>query len=313
MVSSLYLSCYTTHMTEAFIKHALANGDEGKKWLDSIPDLIKEYEEKWDLKVQSPFNLNYNYVAPATRADGSDAVLKIGFPKDEEFQTEMRALEIFNGEGIAPLLAEDRDNGVILIERVQPGTTLEFMEDDQEATRIMVSVMKKLWKPLPVDHKFITIESWTKDLFQLREWYNGTTGPLPEYLIDKAQALFKDLISSQGEQMLLHGDFHHNNVLFSDKHGWMAIDPKGIAGEPCYETAAMLRNPYSTLLKRPHPEQVLKRRIQILSEELGFDAQRIHQWGIAQTVLSAVWSTDEKGKGWEHEIAVVEILDKIKL
>ncbi|WP_373298360.1 aminoglycoside phosphotransferase family protein [Paludibacterium paludis] len=29
---------------------------------------------------------------------------------------------------------------------------------------------------------------------------------------------------------LLHGDLHHDNVLFDSSHGWLAIDPKGVIG-----------------------------------------------------------------------------------
>lgn len=299
-------------MTDDFIKHAKAYGKEGELWLEKIPEHITQYEKKWSLKVLPPFKLTYNYVAPALRVDGSNVVIKMGFPKEKEFQTEIDALEVFDGEGIEKLLEADRENGVILIEQVIPGIPVSALEDD-EATRRIASVIKGLHKPVPENHTFISISQWTADLFNIRDRYNGTTGLLPAYLIDKAQSLFIDLIATQSTPFLVHGDLHHDNVLSSNRGAWLAIDPKGILAEPCYETAAMLRNPKGRILKQSSPAEFLKRRIQILAEELHFNQQRMQQWAIAQTTLAAIWSIDSSGKGWEEDIAIAEVLNRIKL
>src|SRR6266567_3540278 len=63
--------------------------------------------------------------------------------------------------------------------------------------------------------------------------------------------------ASSAEPVLVHGDLHHDNVLSSARAGWLAIDPKGVAAEPAYETAAMLRNPRSKLQQHPELEQIL--------------------------------------------------------
>src|SRR6266567_1244528 len=91
---------------------------------------------------------------------------------------------------------------------------------------------------------------------------------------------------------------------------WLQRIPEIIAA---YETAAMLRNPRSKLQQHPELEQILIRRILVLSEALQIDPQRIHQWGLAQTVLSAVWSAADEGRGWEHAIRVAEALDKVAI
>lgn len=299
-------------MSSDFIKHAKTYGQDGELWLKNIPQRISEYEKIWSLTVLPPFTLTYNYVAPAIRTDGSNVVIKMGFPKEKEFQTEINALEVFNGEGIEKLLEADRDAGVILIERVMPGIPVSELEDEQ-ATKRIASVINRLHKPVPANNTFISISEWTKDLFSVRDWYNGTTGPLPQYLIDKAQSLFTDLIATQATPVLVHGDLHHDNVLSSQRDEWLAIDPKGIIAEPCYETAAMLRNPGGRVLKQSNPSEFLKRRIQLLAEELAFDEQRMLQWAIAQTTLAAIWSMDKNGKGWEEDMAIAEVLNKIKL
>jgi len=298
-------------MNDEFTQNALKKGISGSQWLMKIPEIISQYEKLWSIQVLSPFNLSYNYVAPATRTDGIQVVLKIGFPKDREFQTEIDALTVFNGIGIEKILEVDKNNAVMLIERVSPGIPLSGMEDDAEATRILASVMKKLWKPVPEDNNFITISDWTADLFQVQNWYKGTTGPFPEHLIIKAQELFTYLIKTQETPMLVHGDLHHDNILSSARDKWLAIDPKGIVAEPCYEAAAMIRNPYKKLKRVKDLVPILRTRILILSEELQFKPQRILEWCFAQTVLSAVWNM-EGVKGGEHAIRVAEALDTLK-
>ena len=41
----------------------------------------------------------------------------------------------------------------------------------------------------------------------------------------------------------LHGDMHHFNVLRAGREPWLAIDPKGLAGDPCFDVCQFLRNP----------------------------------------------------------------------
>lgn len=301
-------------MTEEFIRHAEERGEDGKQWLERIPEIIAECEQKWQISVLPPFKLTWNYVAPAKQTDGTEVVLKIGFPKDSEFQSEISALKVFKGKGkgIELLLKEDSQNAAILIEQVSPGVPLSELTDDGEATRILAKVMKKLWKPAPPGSNFTTVLERSKDLFKVQEWFRGKTGPLPEHLVLKAQQYFKDLSASQDTPVLMHGDLHHDNVLSSERDGWLAIDPKGIIAEPCYEVAAMIRNPYEKLKDIQNLEPLLKRRIRILSEELRFDPLRIQRWCIAQCILSAVWNM-EGHKGWEHGIRVAVALENITL
>lgn len=301
-------------MNNEFEQNLKNRGEEGALWLKNIPEIIASCEKKWELKVLPPFALTWNYVAPATRSDGTNVVLKIGFPTDKEFKTEIAALEVFNGEGIEKLLEEDKENSVILIERVQPGISLSSLADDEKATRILTHVMKKLWKPLPPKHNFITIRQWSSAIPKLKEKYKDATIPhLPQYLVDKADAFFEELIATSAEPMLVHGDLHQDNILSSDRDEWLAIDPKGIAAEPAYETAAMIRNPYIKMENNRNIKKIMQKRIQIMADELGFDRKRVYKWCLAQTVLSAVWSIEDQEKRWEHSLAVAEALNEIKI
>lgn len=300
-----------TIMDNHFEQNALSWGAGGAEWLKRLPDMIAEYGTKWGFKAGAPFNLNYNYVAPAELADGSQAVIKIGYPEDREFQSEIAALEVFNGDGICRLLQADKPHAVMLLERAIPGTTLASMDEDDEATRTIAHIMKQLHKPLPESHNFIAIAEWASAIPEYKSKH-GTQGALPAHLVEKADELFKHLVATSAEPRLLHGDLHHHNVLLSDQRGWIAIDPKGVAAEPAYEAAAMMRNPYEKLKDIAALKPLLRRRIALLSEELNVGPSRIRDWCFAQCMLSAVWNA-ESAKGPGHALRVAEVLDRITL
>ncbi|MCJ7533681.1 MAG: aminoglycoside phosphotransferase family protein [Anaerolineales bacterium] len=283
-------------------------GTAGAEWLKRLPILIAECEQRWSLTIGAPFEpLSYNYVAPAVRANGIDVVLKVGFP-NPELLSEIEALRIFDGRGIVRLLDGARAQGVMLLERLKPGTPLSSSMDDQRATSIAVQVMRQLWRPAPFEHSFPTVEKWAAGLKRLRQRFNGGTSPLPAHLVEEAERLFGELIGSMDEAALLHGDLHHDNILAAERQPWLALDPKGLVGEQAYEVGALLRNQLPQDLKTPQASRILRRRIDQFAEELGFDRQRLRAWGLAQAVLSAWWSIEDHGYGWEQAMACAELL-----
>ncbi len=277
-------------------------------WLDQLAELIAYCEERWSLGVMPPFApLSYNYVAPARLSDGRDIVLKVGFPS-RELITELEALRLYDGHGISQLLDADSDKGILLVERLKPGTPLSHLTDDEQATSIAAHVMRRLWRPAPPEHPFPTVARWAAGLGRLREHFGGSTGPFPAALVGEAERLFTELLASASEQALLHGDLHHDNILAAEREPWLAIDPKGLVGESAYEVGALMRNQLPQPLAGSEARRFLARRLDQLAEELGLERARLHGWSLAQAVLSAWWSFEDHGYGWEPAIALAELL-----
>jgi streptomycin 6-kinase len=270
------------------------NGDPGRAWIETLPNTLAVYAHRWSLDLQPPFELSYNYVAPATRADGSGAVLKLGFP-NQELLSEMHALQHFDGHGIVKLLEADFENQVFLIERLRPGIELVTIKDDEQTTRIAAQVMQELWQPITTERPLLTVENWTTGLRKLRPHFEGTTGPFPEYLVDAAEQIFAELVPNQGQRVLLHGDLHHWNILSAQRQPWLALDPKGVIGEREFEVGPLLLNPNLENFSASELKRLQARRIDILEEMLGFDRQRMLAWGVARAVLSAWWSVEDEG------------------
>ena len=286
----------------------LTRGPAGLAWLDRVPAIITACAEGWGLAVEPPFpDLSYNYVAPVTRSDGTTAVLKVCFP-EPELHTEIAALRHFDGSGAVRLLAADPARGAILLERVLPGESLADLADDV-AMSAAASVLRRLQRPAPADvSRFPTITDWFRAFDRLRERHDGGSGPIPAHLLDAAERLVVELLASTETEMLLHGDLHHGNVLSAAREPWLAIDPKGIVGDPTFDTSALFYNPPHFYETDPNPGCTLARRIDQLAEELAFDRERVRGWGIAKAVLSAVWFEEERGAPWEPALGCAQLM-----
>jgi streptomycin 6-kinase len=289
-------------------------GQEGDRWIAALPALIDALADEWQFTAGLPFTLSYNYVAPVTRADGSPAVLKVGYPS-REFLNEFAALRSFNGNGAVRLLASDESRGAMLLERLLPGDTLETVQaqDDAEATRIAAGLVRRIWQPPPGRHTFKTVGDLGKGFQRLRAEFGVGAGPFPPQLIGEAEATFVEFESTMAAPVVLHGDFHHGNILDAGDGDWRIIDPKGVVGEPAYEVGPFLYNPKPALYRHSDLElrDILSCRLDIFAAELALDRERLRRWGVAQAVLSAWWSYEDHGHGWENAIRAAGLLQEL--
>lgn len=303
-----------THFAHNMIE--IHGQEKANAWLGNLPAILEYCAERWQITIFPPFkNISYHYVAPALRADGTPVVVKACSPTGE-FAEEAEASRLFQGETMVRLLEVDEEREVLLLERLLPGTLLASLvpEQDERATSILVSVMKRIWRPAPEQHNFFTVERLGKALECLRPQYNGSYGPFPPRLVQEAEQLFTDLSASAPSHMLLHGDLHHENVLLSG-NAWRTIDPKGVVGDPGYETGLLFYNPLPQISYFPDLHKILARRIDQLAEELEMERARIRGWGLAQCVLSAWWSVDHDPTAEPpgDVLACAEILANIKI
>lgn len=283
------------------------HGHAGEAWLAVLPAQLDRVASRWGLELQGPFaELHTHYVTAATRSDGSHFVLKMAIP-GIDVEREAACLRTYSGQGAARLVAYDLGLGALLTERIQPGFDLTHLDEDR-AIEVTCRLMDRLHKSPNDPDLFPSVADWGKGFARLRELYGGTSGPLPDDLVSEAQTWFWDLAGSMAPSVLLHGDLHHGNVLSAGDQRWLAIDPQGVIGEPAYEVGAFLRNPTPDIAGSPDLGGILARRVSLFSEAMATDQRRIGGWGFAQAVLSAIWSLEDHGAGWEPAIAVAVAL-----
>jgi streptomycin 6-kinase len=288
-----------------YVRH----NQEDPGWLAALPNLVSQLAARWSLTLEPHFpELSYNYVAPARRDDGTRCVFKVSRFVDET-RTEIEALRLWNGEGAARLIAADPEHGALLIERLEPGTTLvEVAErDDDEATRIAADLLRQLWRPAPAGHALRPLRSWFGAFDRNRDALRRGERGFPAVLFERADALLQEAIASTPADMILHGDHHHFNILRSLRPGeevtqWRVIDPKGLAGDPCFDICQFLFNPGE------ETPSIIARRVDVFTAELGLDRRRARQWCFLWTMLQACWDfEDGDNAGWRKNLARADL------
>jgi len=280
-------------------------GEIGQNWLANLPNMVSDFSIKHEIKIGHCYpDASFNYVAPATFNNGNEAVFKCSIPNDS-LTHEAAALRHYDGSGCVKLLFFDREAGTMLLEKASPGELLENAGYTiEESSRFAIDVMHRLHKPLTENYTFPTLKDWFKGFEQLRQRFNGSTGPFSEYLIDKAKKISDEMLKSMSNQILLHGDLHYANVLSSDKHGWVAIDPKGVVGEPEFEI------PLPRLGDIICPDEI-RHNINCFIEVSGFDRKKIINWLFSKAVLAAWWSYEDSGNISRRFIECAEISDEM--
>jgi streptomycin 6-kinase len=257
---------------------------------DANRDRLHAWAARWDVAVHpSILETTSSLIAFGTRGDDG-VVLKVVKRRGDEWHAG-RVIRAFDGRGIVRAL--EVDDGAMLLERATPGVSLVDVVasgDDDRATRIVGNVIRSLSPRDPPDGT-ASVEDWGRAFEQYR-----ATGDqqIPPRLVAEAHATYADLAASQTNRRLLHGDLQHSNILFDEHRGWIAIDPKGVIGEPEFDVSPFLRNPFqmSHLFNR---RDIVERRLRILCDEAGLRYERALRWSFALAVLSAIWSVEDDG------------------
>lgn len=266
------------------------HGNHVKAWLTQVPNILSDLFVKYDLQFVREFdNLSYNWVM-VVKGQQSNFVLKLS-PPNPELQSEIAALKAFS-QGMVKLVESDSELGFVLLEHLVPGITLREFAYDALETEIAADIIKKLSSVSKSDFHFKCLSDWLNG-FEIYMNKSIQTIELDCALCLQAQKLSQWLLDSTKEKILLHGDLHHENILKTDS-GWKAIDPKGIVGDKVYGVGAFLINPYPDIVYHENLKRITLTRLNIFSEHLGYEKERMIQWAFVQAMLSAIWFCDEQ-------------------
>jgi len=243
-------------------------------------DLLSYYKRLWNLRddVES-FSTLSSILQPVTWKD-SPAMLKIALHHEERLGNSL--MHWWNGNGSARVLMYD-DQAILMEHTMGTLSLVEMVKagQDNEASRILCDAVAKLHDhrpPYPVG--LVLLTEWFKKLEPAAARFGG--------LFVESNKIANKLLADQRDIVALHGDIHHGNVLDFGGRGWLAIDPKGLIGDPAYETANVFINPERGDHIAADPRRVAA-RADILAERLGYPRKRILGWAAAHAALSACW------------------------
>jgi streptomycin 6-kinase len=190
--------------------------------------------------------------------------LKVTPRSDDEADHEADALRLWAGDGAVPLLRHDPERRALLLGRARPGDDLTSL-GELEATAVAVEVGRRLWRPAGAPFR------WIGDY--VPHWLDRPEAAAGRGLIPMARRLLAEL-ETIGATRLVHGDFHHQNLLASGDE-YVAIYPKPMLGEPEYDVAPFLWNPIGYRMRR----DVTERRLAAFASA-GLDEARMRAWAV---------------------------------
>lgn len=242
-------------------------------WLADVPHIVRELTQRWAITIGSPFtDASCAWVAPAERADGTPAVVKVGLPHMEG-EHEIAGLRFWAGDPTVRLLESDEPLGAMLLERADREHPLRaHAEPDQDV--IIAGLLRRLWRLPPTPHPFRPLSDmlvhWgTESAMQDARW-------LDPGLVRQGLRYFEDLPRTADHEALLATDLHAGNVLAATREPWLVIDPKPFIGDPAYDATQHLLN-CNERLRRDAAGTIAR-----FSDLLEVDAERVRLWLFAR-------------------------------
>jgi streptomycin 6-kinase len=196
---------------------------------------------------------------------GDDAVLKVVPIEDDEADHEADALALLAGDGAVRLLRHDRARRAILMERADPGYDASNLSE-YEAIRVAIAATKRFWRATATRGQPFR---WIGD--QVPRWLDNAGD---HYLVRQAKEIYATMTPS--DATLVHGDFHHHNLL-SHGDGWVVIDPKPMVGEPEFDVPTFLWNPIGNMPTKDGVERWIG-----AFADAGLDANLLRKWAIVR-------------------------------
>jgi streptomycin 6-kinase len=225
-----------------------------------------------------------------TLPDGQPAALKqASILAQKEVPGGNDYLRWLDGDGAVRLLNEHGD--LSLMEWAGERTLLAHLEDhgDDAATAIAADVVARLHatRDVPAPPSLTRLTDNFSSLFAKAE-EDRRAGKRSQFV--EAAEVADLLLANQRDVRPLHGDIHHENILYGAR-GWLAIDPKGVLGDPAFDIANLFYNPVESELRTSEARAVSMATI--LAERLRCDIGKVLDYAFAFSALSASWHLED--------------------
>ncbi len=282
--------------------------EQGIVWLRQLPTQLERLAKRWNFRLlKTVTNLTFSFVGIVElQENGERAILKV-VPKGGRVIEEAHWLQCVKS-GVPIVFQMDEEEPAVLMEYLEPGHSLKKLVQtgsDDKATRIICQMILALQSQQQKTYPFKHLSELIKDLDHLK-------GHIDSSILSKAQSWFQDLTIDHSNDVLLHGDLHHENIL-AHHDGWKVIDPHGYRGDPAAEIGAMVRNPWDCFPTEHSMPKIIERRLKILAEELPFDRERMKAWAFCMAVLSEAWHIQDFGIDAKIDLDMIAAIEKVKL
>ena len=257
------------------LAESCSKAPERTAWLNELPSVLSELERRWSLTLGPPVDhdeVSCSWVVPATCADGTTAMLKLGMPHYEGAH-EIDGLRFWDGNPTVRLLRTDDSLNAMLLERCDPGTPLREL-DEPEQDVVVAGLLRRLWREPGASHPFRPLAE-QMDLWCAETLSQSADWPDPG-LVREGLLAVEQMLRTTGATVLLATDLHAGNVLHAQREPWLVIDPKPFVGDPAYDATQHLLNCKERMLS--DPDGTIAR----FADLLEIERERIRLWTFAR-------------------------------
>lgn len=279
----------------------------GQAHYHKVINSLKEYEAKWSLtNLQLKSHLSANLIFTCHSDQFGDAVLKIGYPDSPEIVTEVNALKEYDGGKFCKVYEVDIEAGVFLEQHIVPGVALRA----EPSLDARLSVFCELYQNLHISSDnaegYPTYKRW---VYRITEYMSTRRDCTELYLkMKKAKATFDAVSLDYNKQLLLHGDFHHDNILQNRHGGYTIIDPKGVIGDPVFDLTRFILNEFDDAVTLTLQSKV-SYIITTLAERLHIPSHILKQCLYVEMTMAVCWCAESGADPTE----LAKLMEKIEL
>ena len=231
---------------------------------------------------------------PQPAADPSQPYALLGVSADASFEEVQAAKQARLAEvGEAPLEKAriEAAYDAVLMERAMGSSSLVDLAleaGEPAALRVICEQLTVLHAvSCPSDIHPISMETWFSALPVAAAQTGG--------VFSDAAQIYARLAATTRRVVPLHGDLHHGNLLDGGPRGWLAIDPKGLIGDPVYDYAIMLCLEPAAPQDGPATAPTVARRSLEVADMAGLSAPRLLAWTCCLAALYSAWFQGHEG------------------
>lgn len=259
-----------------------------------LPDRLAVLVGEWGIEVDGLVDSGANAVVLGARlATGERAVLKLS-PDADALSRQVWMLLHLEPTGRVPAVHGSAP-GAVLLERVLPGEGAGAegrLPPSYEAWATLLRDLHSTGTEPVVDR----LDERCEDMFErigARQAAEAVRARVPDATWDRAVEVCRGVLREKGDQAAIHGDLHLGNVLASDEHGLVAVDPKLCVGDRCFDMVDFVAGAGDA-----EQMEACARRLAVLTE---VDAERLLVWSAVNAVVTAIsritwWGVDQRSQ-----------------
>lgn len=264
----------------------------------NLQERLQTASRKWGLTQMESIYVKENCaVVGADSAKYGAVILKIG--RDSvSMAAEFLALTEMKEKTCCQVYEFDRENALLLEERIAPGTALKQEPDWEKRAAAFSQVFDNIHVVPKDGTRYNSYLGWVKAASRsVQDHKNKQLAEGMCLAVGNAVKMFE----KYPERVLLHGDLHHENIVKSVSGNYVVIDPKGVTGPPIFDVPRFLLNELDDRedsIEKYH----IKRMVEKLSHLIGFPADDMYQLLFMEVMLANAWLYEDGEEISEKDI-----------